>query len=209
MVPLEEAPVGPRPTLGAALILALLGASLGPALDYAHVVTGAIRYPAPTHGLPWWVPLLYAGAALAIGLSHPAGDALLGRRPRLPLTRGRVVAGFAGFCAVWLASGALPLSSAIVAGILAPGSLALWWWLDRSWQGLLQAAATAAGGCAVEVVLSRAGLFSHTHPDVLGVALWLPWIYVAASVGVGNVGRWLSHTLGGSPAAPTGPRSIR
>jgi hypothetical protein len=71
-------------------------------------------------------------------------------------------------------------------------SLALWWRLDGTWQGLAQAAATAAGGCAVEMVLSGAGLFRHTHPDVLGVALWLPWIYVAASVGVGNVGRWLA-----------------
>jgi hypothetical protein len=48
----------------------------------------------------------------------------------------------------------------------------------------------------VEVVLSSAGLFSHTHPDVLGVALWLPWIYVAASVGVGNLGRWLCRDEG-------------
>jgi hypothetical protein len=49
----------------------------------------------------------------------------------------------------------------------------------------------AASGVAVEAILSSAGLFSHTHPDILGVALWLPWLYVAASVGVGNVGRWL------------------
>jgi hypothetical protein len=179
------------PALRNAVILALLGASLGPALDYAHVVTGAIRYPPPVRWLPWWVPLLYTGAALVIGLSHPAMDPLLRRGPPPPLSRRRVALGFAGFCAVWLASGALPLPSPAVAAILAPASLALWWWLDRSGPGLLQAAATAAGGCAVEIVLSRAGLFSHTHPDVLGVALWLPWIYVAASVGVGNVGRWL------------------
>ncbi|MCY0541599.1 hypothetical protein OVW21_26595, partial [Klebsiella pneumoniae] len=51
---------------------------------------------------------------------------------------------------------------------------------------------TAIVGFAVEVTLSRAGLFFHTHPDVLGIALWLPWIYVAASVGLGNVGRWLT-----------------
>ncbi len=176
----------------AALILALLGATLGPVLDYAHVVTGAIRYPAPVTFLPWWVPLLYAGAAVVIGLSHPVVDARIRRRPLPPLTRGRLAAGFAGFCAVWFASGALPLGSAAVAAILAAASLALWGWLDRTWQGLVQAAGTAAGGVAVEVVLSRDGLFSHTHPDVLGVALWLPFIYVAASVGVGNVGRWLT-----------------
>jgi phosphatidylglycerophosphate synthase len=176
----------------AALILAVLGATLGPVLDYLHVVTGAIRYLPPVRFVPWWVPLLYTGAALVIGLSHPLADALILPRARPPLTPARLAAGFAAFCAVWFASGALPLSSAIVAAILAPVSLALWGWLDGTWQGLVQAAATAAGGCAVEMVLSGAGLFSHTHPDVLGVALWLPWIYVAASVGVGNVGRWLA-----------------
>jgi hypothetical protein len=96
---------------------------------------------------------------------------------------------------VWLASGALPLGSAAVAAILAPASLALWLWLDRTWQGLAMAATTAVVGCGVEVVLTRAGVFQHTHPDVLGVALWLPWIYVAASVGMGNLGRSLTQVV--------------
>src|SRR6185437_190430 len=174
----------------AAIVLALLGAMLGPVLDYAHVATGAIRYPPGVRFVPWWVPLLYAGAALAIGLSHPAADRLLGGASP-PLTRPRLAAGFVAFCAIWFLSGALPFGSAAVAALLAPASLALWWWLDRRWQGLVQAAATAAGGCAVELTLSRAGLFAHTHPDVLGLAWWLPWLYVAASVGLGNVGRWL------------------
>jgi hypothetical protein len=177
--------------LRAALVLAILGATLGPVLDYAHVVTGAIRYAPEVRFLPWWVPVLYGGAALGIGLSHPAFDRLFPRRTASRLTRGRLGAGFGIFCAIWFASGAIPLPSAPVAALLAPASLALLWWLDRTWQGLVQAAATAAAGVAVEVTLSRAGLFSHTHPDVLGVALWLPWLYVAASVGVGNIGRWL------------------
>jgi hypothetical protein len=177
--------------LRAALALALLGALLGPVLDYAHVVTGAIRYAPDVRTVPWWVPFLYAGASVAIGLSHPLADRLLARRCRVALTPPRIAAGFAGFCAVWIASGAVPLGSAAVAAILAPASLALWVWLDRTWQGLAMAACTAAAGCGVEVALSRAGLFEHTHPDVLGVALWLPWIYVAASVGLGNVGRHL------------------
>jgi hypothetical protein len=175
----------------AGLVLALLGVTLGPVLDYVHVVTGAIRYTPPVRFVPWWVPLLYTGAAVAIGLSHPIGDLLLRARP-LPRRSGVELAlGFAVFCGVWIASGALPFGSAVVAAILAPVSLALWAWLDRTWQGLAQAAVTALGGVAVEVALTRAGVFAHAHADVLGVALWLPWIYVAASVGVGNVGRWL------------------
>jgi hypothetical protein len=176
------------------LILAGLGASFGTLFDYAHVRTGAITYPGLDHpGVPFWVPLLYTGAALSIGLTHPVGDRLLGRRARFPHTPGRLVAGFVGLCAIWFLTGALPLDTAVVSAILGAASLGMWWGLDRTWQGLVQAGATAAAGCAVEVTLMRAGWFRHTHPDVLGFALWLPWIYVAASVGLGNVGRWLAE----------------
>jgi hypothetical protein len=185
-----------------ALVLALLGATFGTLFDWAHVRTGAIGYPRPDmFGIAWWVPLLYTCASLAIGLSHPIADRLLGRRPRFPHTRARLAVGFFGLCAIWFASGALPFSTMVVSAFLAPAALALWWTLDRTWQGLLAAVATAIVGFAVEVVLSRAGFFHHTHPDVLGIAVWLPWIYVAASVGLGNVGRWLAGEEIGSPEA--------
>jgi len=82
-------------------------------------------------------------------------------------------------------------------------SLAMWWALDRTWQGVVAALATALGGCATEVALSHAGLFHYTHPDVLGLAQWLPWNYVAAAVGLGNVGRWLAE-----PAGLSGPAGL-
>lgn len=186
-----SAPASVVPPIRTVLILAALGAALGPVLDYAHVATGAIRYGESVRFVPWWVPLLYTGAALSIGLSHPITDTILRHPRRLPLTPARVAAGFVAFCAIWFASGALPGSSAIVTAILAPASLAVWWWLDRTAIGLLMAAITAVGGSLTEITLSRAGLFSHTHQDVLGLAYWLPWIYVAASVALGNVGRWL------------------
>jgi hypothetical protein len=184
-----------------ALVLAALGATFGTLFDYAHVRTGAIVYPGdPPLGVPAWVPFLYMGAALSIGLLHPVGDRLLHRRPRFPHTPARLAIGFLGLCAIWFLSGALPFDTLTVSALLATAGVAMWWWLDRTWQGLLAAAATALGGCLTEVVLSRSGAFRHTHPDVLGVALWLPWIYVAASVGLGNVGRFLAER-----DAPTSP----
>ncbi len=188
-----------------ALVLAALGASFGTLFDYAHVRTGAIAYPGPPPlGVPPWVPFLYMGAALSIGLLVPVGDRMLRRRARFPHTPARLAAGFAGLCAVWFLSGALPFGTLEVSVLLGAASVAMWWALDRTWQGVVAAIATAAGGCATEVVLSRAGLFRHTHPDVLGVALWLPWIYVAAAVGLGNVGRWLAEP--GDDGAPPGRR---
>jgi hypothetical protein len=185
-----------RPMIRRVLVLAALGASFGTFFDWLHVVTGAIAYPGPPRfGVPPWVPFLYIGAALAIGLIIPAGDRLLGRRARFPHTPARLVMGFVGLCAVWFLSGALPFGTAEVSVLLAAASLGMWWALERTWQGLVAAGAAALGGCATEVLLSRAGLFRHTHPDALGVALWLPWIYVAAAVGLGNVGRWLAEPV--------------
>jgi len=177
-----------------AIFLVFLGATVGSLFDWLHVRTGAIAYPHPTSlGIAWWVPLLYGTAAPAIGLSHPLADRWLGRQARVPHTRVRLILGFSGFCAIWFATGALPYSSTIVAAILAPISLAIWFLFDRTWQGVVLAIATAVFGFGFEAILSRLGLFRHTHPDVLGIAIWLPTIYVAASVGIGNLGRALTH----------------
>src|SRR5262245_20711158 len=120
------------------LILALLGASFGTLFDYAHERTGAIAYTHPSAlVVPWWVPFLYMGAALAIGLLHPVADKVLKCPARVPLTPKHLLAGFVGLCAIWFASGALPFASAVVAMILAPASVGLWFWLDRTWQGLV------------------------------------------------------------------------
>src|SRR6185503_16333201 len=116
-------------------------------------------------GLAAWVPLLYLSASLAIGLSHPLADRLLGRRARIPLTPARLSVGFIGLCAIWFGSGALPFSSAVVSAILLPASVGLWFWLDRTREGLALAALTALGGVAAEATLSHAGLFHHTHQD--------------------------------------------
>jgi hypothetical protein len=181
------------------LWLILLGATVGPVLDHVHVATGTIRYPHPAlWGQAWWVPLLYAGAALSIGLSHPAMDRLLGRRT----TRGRstvaLVVGIAGMGAVWAGSGFLKDFPLMAGAVLAPAALALWWWLDGTWQGLVLAASTALGGAVVEYSLIQAGLFAYCMPFVGPVPSWLPWLYVSGSVAMGNVGRRIAST---SPAA--------
>jgi len=182
----------PRARLRAAGTLALLGASLGTAFDYAHVRTGAIEYPvASVLGVPLWVPGLYASSALAIGLSHPLLDRSLGRAERVPLTPFRVAFGLVALCGIWFATGALPFDSLTTTLLLSPVSLAVVYAFDRTWVGVLLAIATAVTAVGVEILLSHLGLFRHTHGDVLGVALWLPCIYVAASVAVGNTGRWL------------------
>lgn len=183
------------------LVLLLAGAALGTLFDWTHVTTGTTAYTTPTWlGLPWWIPLMYAAAGLGIGLSHPQLDKLLGR-PRRPLTPFALVLGILALGAIWSGSGLLPLPHWQRGLILAPAALLVWFTLDRTRAGLIIAAITAIVGCTAEITLSKLGHFNYTNPDVAGIASWLPWVYVAASVAVGNLGRALSE-----PAAPSGPR---
>lgn len=170
--------------------LVAAGAVFGTLCDGVHVATATTRYTHPAvAGLAWWVPFLFAGASLAIGLSHTLIDLILERDVHPTTTT--VVAGMVILLVLWATSGLVkPAHTAL--WILAPASIAVWWALDRSVVGLVLALATASSGVAVEATLVSAGAFSYVTPDAGRVASWLPWLYVAASVAVGNYARWLA-----------------
>lgn len=174
-----------------ALILAFLGGLLGALLDWSHVTSGTVVYARPVVlGEAWWVPLLYASSGLGIGLSHVALDARLAR-PEREITPERVLLGLVGLAVVWASSGYLPVADALRSLVLGPLALAVWFACDRTRVGLLVALATALVGCGVALALTAIGAFHYVHPDVGPIASWLPWIYVTASVAVGNLGRFL------------------
>jgi hypothetical protein len=181
------------------LILASLGASLGTLLDWVHVATRTTEY---THtdvfSLAWWVPFEYAAASVAIGVSHPWLDSLSGRRSTRGQSRGAVVAAVATLACIWAGTGLLHQTPLVADMVFGPAVVALWWIADRTPQGAAMALATAAMGVAAEWSLSAAGFFRHLSADWGRVPSWLPWIYAAASVAIGNLGRRLSpqHSVG-------------
>jgi hypothetical protein len=174
----------------AAFWLLLLGATLGTALDALEVYSGVERYPRPMlFGVAWWVPLLFGAAAVAIGCSHPLVDPLISRtRPyrRLSSSIGELT---------WLVLAYLisasTLDSQAKVGLIAIIYLNFWLLAGRSWQDLLLSFVTAVTGTLVEMILVNAGVFSYTHPDILGVPYWLPGLYACASLAVGDLGRSL------------------
>jgi hypothetical protein len=204
----------PRSLPGRLALLLALGAVLGPVGDLFHVLSRTDGYPPAGPGqlriiglLPLWVPALFAGATPAIAFGNAAADRWLAslasspapRRPGLR-TWGRVLAGLLALLAIWAASGFLPLATggpkdAVIAAL----SLAVWYALDRTWQGLALGLATAILSTPVEMLLVHAGAFYY-YPEAtnfLGVPSWLPWIYFTASVSVGNFGRALLAGLQG------------
>jgi Insulin-induced protein (INSIG) len=175
--------------------LFLLGATLGTVLDALEVYSGIERYPRPMlFGVAWWVPLLFGVAAVAIGYSHPLVDPLISRtRPyrRLSSSIGELT----WLVLAYLISARPPDSLARV-GLIAIIYLNFWLLAGRSWQDLLLAFVTVVTGTLTEMILVKAGGFSYTHPDILGVPYWLPGLYACASLAVGDLGRSLMSQYG-------------
>lgn len=170
--------------------LFLLGATFGTALDAYHVYSNIESYPMPVlFGVAWWVPLLFGAAAVAIGVSHPLVDPLLGHawRPRrLLLSVGELT----WLVLAYLVS-ATSLPSLAKGGLLAIIYLNFWLLAGRSWQNLLLSLVTAITGTLIEMTLVAAGAFSYVHPEMIGVPSWLPFLYAYASLAIGDLGRTL------------------
>ena len=204
--------------------LALAGAALGPVCDNFHSAAGVLGYtkyqialgPAPDwwggghlFQTAYWVPPLFALAALIIG----GIDAVVSsQRPPpadLAAPRGRRVAGaVAAFVALYafsalLATGLAPPTEALV---LWPLAVLLWKACDPTLASFVAGAATAVGGPAIEVALLGGGglfaepfghLYAYGRPDVLGVESWILPVYFAGGPAAALVSRWLRRGAGG------------
>lgn len=179
------------------LITFLISAILGPIGDFFHVHTHATSYPPFVYGyyflnrVPWWVPILFGSAGLSIALSTLAIDK---RRDTHSFIE--IFIGFIGFLGLYISSGYLP-HNLIADAIIASGAILIWYFLERTRLGLFLAISNALFGTAFEIMLVKLGVFSYsdTNNRLFGVASWLPWLYVAVSVGVGNFARFMIGRL--------------
>jgi hypothetical protein len=178
----------------------VLGALCGTTGDFVHVITQTDRYP--HNGLfpflpllpvemPVWVPFLFGGAVMLMGVAHKLLSSAF--RPRL--AGNKMAATLAPFIFVMLYA----LSGEIHAGTgglqdvwLALAAILYWWVADGTAVGAMLALLTAVGGTLFEIFLVSVNGFSYypQHANLLGVPSWLPWLYVAASVTVSLVVRW-------------------
>jgi hypothetical protein len=176
----------------------LLGGLVALPLDALHVVTGVLTYQDPVLGLQdWWAVPLFIGAGLALGFGHrfaavPLSHMTARKRPP-PATLGAAGLGLLALVFAYGSSGLLqgwPLVAffvyvaVFVAAVIAVDK-------DARPALVLHALGTAIIGPLVEVAISSTGAFSYTHPDVWGVAIWLPGIYLNAGVASHLLDRWL------------------
>jgi hypothetical protein len=171
------------------LVLLLVGAVLGTALDHLHVWGGVLAYATPAlFAQAIWVPPLFAGAAvgLAEGYGHTA--TLLQTRPhphsiaRLVLTCGLFTCGYA-------LTAAAPAQTALHDTVLLLVLVGGWLLYTHAVDGwsrafVIHAIAAALMGTGVELLLTHLGAFHYLHPTLSTVAIWLPGLYLwGASVG--------------------------
>lgn len=167
----------------------VLGAVLGTVCDGFHSHAGILWYP--HEWLPkmaWWVPPLFGTATVAIAISHLAYDRYFRLAP-VQQSWGDVAAGIASFAAIYAISAFLPASSLIKTAVMSVAVVLMTLKWRRSIHAVPLMFLTAVAGCLAEITLSRAGLFYYTHPDFLGIQMWLPLLYAAASIAVGNWAR--------------------
>jgi hypothetical protein len=180
--------------------LFFLGFFLGPVGDFFHVYTGTTGYPPDKYGLyffgiPFWVPILFGVASTAIGISLPRMDLWLQAPTSRPGAGSLAPAllGVFGFLGLYILSGFLPKGGHLSDVTLITAAACFWFFLDRTWQGIILGLLTALVGSAVEIGLVQLGAFYYGNEDssLWGVASWLPWLYFTASIGLGNFGRYL------------------
>lgn len=171
-----------KPTATQWLGLLFFGGVLGALCDQIHVRFGVLSYPRPDLlAQAWWVAPNFAVSAVLM---------MVGSQPfveRAPQTAGahpswrQLTEAALWFLTAYFASGLLFRHPAwLFAGYVAT-------WLARVWPRverkplLVHGILLAAAGTGYEAVLSALGTFHYHHPDVLGVPVWLPGLYLHGS----------------------------
>ncbi|XP_057560795.1 insulin-induced gene 2 protein-like [Hippopotamus amphibius kiboko] len=71
---------------------------------------------------------------------------------------------------------------------LAALSIGLWWTFDRSESGFGLEVGVAFLATLVTQLLVYNGVYQYTSPDFLCVRSWLPYIFFAGGITMGNIG---------------------
>ncbi len=170
------------------LAVFVLGAALCTALDHQHVVWGVLSYPAPDFWeQAWWVPLLFGTATVIAVLSVEPMRRLLGGAPTTETPMALVVFDLAGCAAAYYFTAVGQQAPDQVAAVLVLA------WIIRVLAGLPAWAVafcigTAIVGPAFEGTWSALGFFHYHHPDFIGVARWLPALYLHVGVAAVSLG---------------------
>lgn len=141
----------------------------------------------------WWVPLCCGTASAVIGLLYPCIDRHLGEPHNFKREWSSVMRCVAVFVGINHASAKVDFANNMQLSLtLAALSIGLWWTFDRSRSGFGLGIGIAFLATLVSQLLVYNGVYQYTSPDFLYVRSWLPCIFFAGGITVGNIGRQLA-----------------
>ncbi|XP_069588658.1 insulin-induced gene 2 protein [Ranitomeya imitator] len=178
------------------LLLFLIGVFLALVLNLLQVQRNVTLFPpdvlSSLLSSAWWVPLCCGTAAAAIGLLYPCIDRQLEKPHRFKREWSSVLRCVAVFVGINHASAKVDFANNLQLSLtLAALSIGLWWTFDRSRSGLGLGVCIAFFATLVSQLLVYNGVYQYTSPDFLYVRSWLPSIFFAGGITMGNIGRQL------------------
>ena len=169
------------------LLAISFGSVLCTLLDQLHVRFGVLAYrDGPMFGQAPWVPGLFALATLVGLAGYVTWARKLGfRRDLVEGPRDRWGTLEAAWALAWLTvtyavSGPLQRWPQALLFVYV-ATFALRCWSLRAPGLAVNAVQFAVGGTAFESLLSSTGAFHYRHPDLWGVPMWLPGVYLHAA----------------------------
>uniref|UniRef100_A0A9J7ZLL9 Insulin-induced gene protein n=1 Tax=Cyprinus carpio carpio TaxID=630221 RepID=A0A9J7ZLL9_CYPCA len=128
-----------------------------------------------------------------IGLLYPCMDRRLGEPHKLKREWSNVMRCVAVFVGINHASAKVDFANNVQLSLtLAALSVGLWWTFDRSRSGFGLGVVIAILATLATQLLVYNGVFQYTSPDFLYIRSWLPCIFFAGVITVGNIGRQLA-----------------
>ncbi|XP_029968641.1 insulin-induced gene 2 protein [Salarias fasciatus] len=141
----------------------------------------------------WWVPPCCGTASAMIGLLYPCIDRRLGEPHKFKREWSSVMRCVAVFVGINHASAKVDFANNIQLSLtLAALSIGLWWTFDRSRSGFALGVSIGLLATLATQLLVYNGVFQYTSPDFLYIRSWLPCIFFAGVITMGNIGRQLA-----------------
>jgi hypothetical protein len=159
-------------------LIALAGAVVCTVCDHLHATNDVLSYPHVfVWNQSWWVPLLFAGAAVVITANAGVIRKLFGARQLEAPTARDIVSDGISFVTAYAFTAYAQILPNVIAGVL------FMWWLARVLKGapawlVVYSVLVGIGGTLFEAGWSALGFFHYNHPDMIGVPRWLPGIYL-------------------------------
>lgn len=178
-------------------MLFFVGVSLALVLNLLQVQRNVTLFPpdviSSIFSSVWWVPPSCGMASAMIGVLYPCIDRRLGEPHKFKREWSSVMRCVAVFVGINHASAKVDFANNVQLSLtLAALSVGLWWTFDRSRSGFCLGVSIAFLATLATQILVYNGVFQYTNPDFLYIRSWLPCIFFAGVITMGNIGRQLA-----------------